>query len=70
MLIIQIERLPKCTAEIDMAKTVSQCGILDLLMNAAWAILSTYCTVLKASLSTVIFGWDMMFDLPLIADWN
>ena len=40
------------------------------LTNAAWAIRSTYHTVLKASPGAAIFGRDMLFDIPSIADWN
>ena len=59
-----------CTAEIDMADTVSESDIADFLTNAAWAVCSTYHTVLKASSGAAIFGRDMLFDIPLIADWN
>ena len=38
--------------------------------NAAWAIRSTYHTVLKASPGAAIFGRDMLFDIPFLADWN
>ena len=31
---------------------------------------STYHTVLKASPGAAIFGRDMLFDIPYIADWN
>ena len=58
------------TAEIDMADTVSESDIADFLTNAAWAIRSTYHTVLKASPGAAIFGRDMLFDIPFIADWN
>ena len=27
-------------------------------------------TVLKASPGAAIFGWDMLFDIPFLADWN
>jgi len=30
---------------------------------------STYHTVLKASPGSAIFGWDMLFDIPYIANW-
>ena len=36
----------------------------------AWAIRSTYHTVLKASPGAAIFGWDMLFNIPFLADWN
>ena len=35
------------TAELDMADTVSESDIADFLTNAAWAVRSTYHTVLK-----------------------
>jgi hypothetical protein len=36
----------------------------------SWAIHSTYHTILEAFLGTAIFGHDMLFDIPYIADWN
>ena len=33
------------------------------------AIRSTYHTVLKASPGAAIFGRDMLFDIPFVADW-
>jgi hypothetical protein len=42
----------------------------DFLDNTAWAICSTYNTVRKASPGAAIFGRDMLFDIPFIADWN
>ena len=38
--------------------------------NAAWAIRSTYHTVLKASPGAAVFGRDMLFDIPFVADWK
>jgi hypothetical protein len=58
------------TAELDMAKTLSPNDVDVFLDNAAWAICSTYHTVLKASPGAEIFGCDMLFDIPFIADWN
>jgi hypothetical protein len=37
--------------------------------NAEWAIRSTYHTVLKASPGAAIFGRDMLFHIPFMADW-
>ena len=37
------------TAEINMADTVSEIDIADFITNAAWAVCSSYHTVLKAS---------------------
>jgi hypothetical protein len=58
------------TAELDMAKTVAPDDVHVFLDNAAWAICSTYHTVLKASPGTAIFGRDMLFNIQFIADWN
>jgi hypothetical protein len=58
------------TAEIDMADSVTPNDVDVFLDNAALAIRSTYQTVLKASPGAEIFGWDMLFDVPFIADWN
>ncbi len=58
------------TAELDMAETVSESDIADFLTNAAWGICSTYHTVLKTSSGTAIFGWDMLFNIPFLADWK
>jgi len=58
------------TAEIDMAETVVTSNISDFLTDAAWAVRSTYHTVLKASPGAAIFGRDMLFDIPFLADWN
>ncbi len=40
------------------------------LSDAAWVVCSTYHTVLKASPGAAIFGQDMLFDIPSIADWQ
>ena len=59
-----------CTTELDMANTVATSDIDAFLTDAAWAICSTYHTVLKASPGAAIFGRDMLFDIPFLADWN
>ena len=58
------------TTELDMADTVVPSDMSDFLMDAAWAVRSTYITVLKASPGAAIFGRDMLFDIPFLADWN
>jgi hypothetical protein len=58
-----------CTAELDMADSVTPHDVNVFLANAAWAIRSTYQRVLKASPGAAIFGGDMIFDIPLVADW-
>ena len=56
------------TAEINMADSVTPDEVDVFLDNGAWAICSTYHTVLKASPGAAIFGRDMLFDVPFIAD--
>ncbi len=51
-----------------MAETVTESGIADFLTNAAWAVRSTYHTVLKTSPGAATFGRDMLFDVPFLAD--
>ncbi len=58
------------TSELDMADSVEPADIDTFIGNAAWAICSTYHTVLKASLGAAIFGRDMLFDIPFVADWK
>jgi hypothetical protein len=58
------------TSELDMAKSVNASDIDSFLADAAWAICSTHHTVLKASPGAAIFGQDMLFDIPFIADWK
>ena len=57
------------TAELDMADTVTPQDIADFLSDASWAIRSTHHTVLKTSPGAAIFGRDMLFDIPFVADW-
>jgi hypothetical protein len=57
------------TAELDMADSVTPNDIDVFLDNVAWAIRSTYHTVLKASPGAAIFEQDMLFDIPFVADW-
>jgi hypothetical protein len=58
------------TAELDMADSVTPDDVNVFLDNAAWAICSTYHTILKASPGAAIFGCDMLFDIPFMADWH
>jgi hypothetical protein len=58
-----------CTAELNMANSVTPDVVDVFLDNAAWAIHSPYHTVLKASPGAAIFGQDMLFDIPFVADW-
>ena len=58
-----------CTTEVDMNGTVTEEHTSEFIADASWAICSTYHTVLKASPGSAIFGRDMLFDIPYIADW-
>ncbi len=58
------------TAELDMANSVTPDEVDVFLDYAAWAIRSTYHTVLKASPGAAIFGQNMILDIPFVADWR
>jgi hypothetical protein len=58
------------TAKLDMADSVTPDEVDVFLDNAAWAIRSAYHRVLKASPGAAIFGQDMLFDIPFIAEWH
>jgi len=51
-----------------MADSITPDDVDVFLDNAAWAIRSIYHTVLKASKGAALFGQDMLFDIPFIAD--
>jgi hypothetical protein len=53
-----------------MADTVTPQDVDNFLVNAAWAVRSTYHTVLRSTPGAAIFGRDMLFDIPYIADWT
>jgi hypothetical protein len=57
-------------AELDMADSVTPDDVNVFLDNAAWAIRSTYHTILKASQGAAIFGQDMLFNIPFMAYWR
>jgi hypothetical protein len=58
------------TAELDMANSVTPNNVNVFLDNNAWAICSTYHTVLKASPDAAIFGCNMLFNILFVADWH
>jgi hypothetical protein len=58
-----------CTAELDMADSITPNDIDVFLDNAAWAIRSSYHRVLKATPGAAIFRGDMLFDILFMADW-
>ena len=53
-----------------MAESVTPDDANVFLNNAAWAIRSTYHTVLKTSPGAAILGQDMLFNIPFVADWR
>ncbi len=57
------------TSKLDMAESVKASDIDVFLSDAAWAVCSTYHTVLKVSPVAAIFRQDMLFDILFIADW-
>ncbi len=65
----QVLRQMLHSAELAMAKSVTPDDVHVFLDNATWAICSSYHTVLKASPGEAIFGRDMLFDIPFVADW-
>ena len=58
------------TSNLDMSDTCTASDIDEFLTNAAWAIRSTYHTVLRSSPGAAVFGRDMLFDIPYLADWT
>ncbi len=58
------------TSKLDTAESVKASDIDVFLSDAALAVRSTYHTVLKASPGVAMFGRDMLFDIPFIADWQ
>jgi hypothetical protein len=55
------------TTDIDMA---GKSDMADFLTNTACTVWSTYHTVLKSSPGAAIFGRDMFFDVPFLAEWS
>jgi hypothetical protein len=58
------------TAALNIAESVTPNDVDVFRDNTAWAICSTYHTVLKASPGAAMFGHDMLFDIPFTANWN
>lgn len=58
------------TSEVDMQPTVDEQDVADFIADASWAIRSTYHTVLKSSPGAAVYGRDMLFDIPYVADWS
>jgi hypothetical protein len=58
------------TAETDTADSVTPDDVDVFLDNTAWAICSAYNMVLEAFPGAAIFGCDMLFNIPFVADWH
>ena len=56
------------TTNLDMTETTNAEMIDDFSVNAAWTLCSTYHTVLKSTPGAAVFGRDVLFDIPYIAD--
>jgi hypothetical protein len=52
-----------------MANSVSPDDVDVFFDNAAWAIRSTYHTLPKASPGAAIFGQEVLFNIPFVANW-
>jgi hypothetical protein len=57
------------TAELDMADSVTLDEVDIFIVNAGWAICSTFHRVLKTSPGAAMFGRDMLFEILFVADW-
>ena len=57
------------TSELDMQDTCEPQMIDEILSKVGWAICSTYHTMLGSSPGSAVFGRDMLFDIPYLADW-
>ena len=58
------------TSGLDSCDAITPQIIDDFLLNVAWAIRSTYHTVLKTTPGAAVFGRDMLFDIPFLVDWT
>ena len=58
------------TSDIDMQDTCEPEMIDEILSNVGWAIRSTYHTMVGSTPGAAVFGRDMLFDIPYLADWT
>ena len=58
------------TSSLDMSDICTANDIDEFLTNAAWAICSIYHTVLRSTPDAAVFGRDMLFGIPYLADWT
>ena len=58
------------TSGIDGSDDLTPQTVDDFITDAAWAIRSTHHTVLRSTPGAAVFGRDMLFDIPYLADWT
>ena len=58
------------TSGLDNSDTVTPQMIDEFLVNVSFAVRSTYHTVLRTTPGAAVFGRDMLFDIPFLADWT
>ena len=58
------------TRELDGTDIQETDTIKQFITDAAWAIHSTHHTLLGSTPAAAIFGRDLLFDIPYLADWN
>ncbi len=58
------------TSDLDNCDAIVPEMIDNFMTNVGWAIRSTYHTVLKTTPGAAVFGRDMLFDIPFLADWT
>ena len=56
------------TSNLDTHDTVTIEDVADFITSASWAICSTYQMVLNSMPGQAIFGRDMLFNIPYLAD--
>ncbi len=58
------------TSELDMDKIINDEMVDNFIVNVVWAVCSTHHTILTLLPYAAIFGRNMLFDLPYLADWT
>ncbi len=57
------------TSELDMFNSVNAEAARNFLNDTAWAVCSTYHTVISSP-GAAVFGWDMLLDIPNLTNLN
>ena len=58
------------TSDLDKSDTADEDMVDEFITNASWAVRSTYHMVLKLSPGAAVFGRDMLFGIPYLANWK